>query len=59
MLRPSRTTLYVLIAAFVVLAIIALLAGGFLSVLLWVVLAALVVYFAVVAVRELGRAREA
>ncbi len=57
-MEPSRTTLYALIAVFVVLVIISLLVGGFLSFLIYVVLLALVVYFVLVAVRERASARE-
>ena len=58
MMEPSRTNLYVLIAVFIVLGIISLLVGGFLSFLIYVVLLAIVVYFVLVAVRERARARE-
>ena len=58
MQRPSHTTLYALIAAFLVLAVVSVFVGGFLSVLIYIVLLALVVYFVLVAVREFGRARE-
>lgn len=58
MMEPSRTALYALIAAFVVLVILSLLVGGILSFLIYVVMLAIVVYFVLVAVRERARARD-
>ncbi len=58
MMEPSRTGLYALIAAFVVLGLLSLVVGGFLSFLIYLLMLGIVVYFVLVAVRERARAKE-
>jgi hypothetical protein len=55
--RPSRPTLYVLIAAFIVLAVASVLIGTPLSIVLWLVMLGIVVYFVLVALEEAGKLR--
>lgn len=57
MTRPSRTTLYALIAVFVLLAVLSVVIGTPLSILLWVAMAAIVVYFVAVALDDAGKLR--
>ncbi len=57
MKRPSRPTLYVLIAAFIVLAVASVLIGTPLSIVLWLVMLGIVVYFVLVALEEAGKLR--
>lgn len=57
MKRPSRTTLYVLIGLFVVLAVASIVIGTPLAVVLWVVMLGIVVYFVLVALDDAGKLR--
>ncbi len=55
--RPSRTTLYVLIGAFLVLAVLSVLIGTPFSIVLWVVMLGIVGYFVLVALDDAGKLR--
>jgi hypothetical protein len=55
--RPSPTILYVLIGAFVVLAVASVVIGTPLSIILWVVMLAIVIYFVLVALEDAGKLR--
>lgn len=59
MLRPSRRQLYVLIAIFLVLALLKVAVGGLLlNLLILVLLIALLIYFVVVTVLDFLRTRD-
>ncbi len=53
--RPAARTLYILIAVFVVLLVLAFIARGFLAAIFFLLAAAVVGYFAFVAVSEFRR----
>jgi UDP-N-acetylmuramyl pentapeptide phosphotransferase/UDP-N-acetylglucosamine-1-phosphate transferase len=55
--RPSRPTLYALIVLFVVLAVVSVIVGTPVAILLWLVMLAIVVYFALVALDDAGKLR--
>lgn len=57
MKRPSRPTLYALIVLFVVLAVVSVIVGTPVAILLWLVMLAIVVYFALVALDDAGKLR--
>ena len=57
MTRPSRTTLYALIAIFVLLAVLSIVIGTPLSIILWIVMAGILVYFVMVALDDAGKLR--
>lgn len=57
MKRPSRAILYVLIGAFVVLAVLSIVLGTPLSIILWIAMLAIVVYFVLVALDDAGKLR--
>ncbi len=57
MKRPSRKTLYALMALFVVLAVVSVIVGTPIAILLWLVMLAIVVYFVLVALDDAGKLR--
>lgn len=57
MMRPSRRILYALIALFVVLAIASVIIGTPLSIVLWVLMLGILVYFVLVALDDAGKLR--
>ena len=57
MKRPSRKTLYALMALFVVLAVVSVIVGTPIAILLWLVMLAIVVYCVLVALDDAGELR--
>lgn len=57
MKRPSRTTLYVLIGLFVLFAVVSIVVGTPLSIVLWLAMLGIVVYFVLVALDDAGKLR--
>lgn len=56
-MRPSRNVLYALIAVFVVLAVLSIVIGTPLSIVLWIAMLGIVVYFVLVVLKDAGKLR--
>ena len=56
--RPSRRLLYILLAVLLVLFLLGFLVSGFIGLLIWIAMAAIGIYFGVVAYRDFERTRD-